>query len=65
MGFVAFFTGGCLLWIPIIGWILAPFMLLAAVVLWVMSLLPSGSVPFQCQACKQWFRVPKSTLSAQ
>lgn len=65
MGFASFFTGGCLLWIPIIGWVLAPFAFLAAIVFWVMALIPSGRISFQCQGCKQWFSVAKSELPAR
>jgi hypothetical protein len=65
MGFVSLIAGSCLLWIPIIGWILAPLMFLAAVVLWIVALFPSASVSYQCQACKQWFRVPKANIPAR
>ena len=46
----------------IIGWVIAPFALLAAIVLWVMALIPSGRISFQCQACKQWFTIAKSEI---
>ncbi len=41
-----------------------PFLLLAAVVFWIWALLPSGKASFQCQACKQWFTVPKKQPGA-
>lgn len=59
MGFISFATAGCMLWIPIIGWIAAPFLLLAAIVFWVWALIPTGKASFQCQACKHWFTAPK------
>jgi hypothetical protein len=62
MGFASLLMAGCLLWIPIIGWVLAPIFLLVAIVLWVWALVPSGRLTFQCQACKHWFTVPKSEL---
>ncbi len=62
MGCGSLVAGSCLLWIPVIGWVLAPFFLLAAVVLWVMAALPSGKVSFQCQSCKQWFVLSKAQL---
>ena len=62
MGFVSLFTAGCMVWIPVIGWITAPFFLLAAVVFWFWALSPSGMATFQCQACKQWFTAPKNQL---
>lgn len=62
MGFASLIMGSCLLWIPVIGWVLAPIFLLAAVVLWIMAFLPSGKISFQCQACKQWFTVAKTQL---
>lgn len=61
MGFVSFLAGSCMLWIPVIGWVLAPILFVAAVVFWISALLPSGKISFQCQACKQWFTVPKAT----
>ena len=54
--------GGCMIWIPVIGWILAPLFFVAAVVFWVIALLPSGKVSFQCTSCKQWFTVAKTDL---
>ena len=62
MGFISLIMGSCLLWIPIIGWVLAPFFLLAAVFLWVSALFPSGKISFQCQSCKGWFTVKRSEL---
>jgi len=62
MGFVALFMGGCLLWIPVVGWVLAPFCFLLAVVFWVFALIPSGRISFQCKNCKQWFTVRKDQL---
>ena len=64
MGFISFATGGCLLWIPIIGWVMAPILFLLALFFWISALVPSGRVSFQCQACKQWFTVKKSELTA-
>lgn len=62
LGFASLVMGSCLLWIPLIGWVLAPFFLVGAVVLWVSALVPSGKLSFKCQSCKQWFRVPKREL---
>src|SRR5438876_129135 len=63
MGFGSLVMGSCLLWIPVIGWILAPVFFLAAVALWVSAALPSAKVSFHCQSCKQWFTIPKSELA--
>ena len=63
MGFFSLVMGSCLLWIPIIGWVLAPIFFLGALLLWISALLPSGKVSFQCQSCKGWFSVPKGDLS--
>ncbi len=63
MGFGSLVMGSCLLWIPVIGWILAPIFFLAAVALWVSAALPSAKVSFHCQSCKQWFTIPKSELA--
>jgi hypothetical protein len=62
LGFIFFFTGSCFIWIPIIGWVLAPFCFLAAVVFWVFALIPSGRISFQCNECKGWFTVRKNEL---
>jgi len=60
MGFMSLVMGSCLLWIPVVGWFLAPIFFLIAVVLWLSALAPSGDISFQCKDCKEWFKVPKS-----
>jgi predicted RNA-binding Zn-ribbon protein involved in translation (DUF1610 family) len=63
--FLASFIGaGCMMWIPVIGWILAPILLIIAVVAALSALLPSGRVVFQCQACKAWITRSKADLPA-
>lgn len=62
MGCASFITGSCLLWIPVIGWVMAPIAFLLALFLWLSALIPSGRISFQCQACKQWFTVRKDEL---
>lgn len=59
MGFISLLTAGCMIWIPVIGWIAAPVLVVLAVVFWIMALIPSGKMSYQCQACKNWFTVPK------
>lgn len=59
-GFIAFAGAGCLMWIPIIGWILAPILLIYAIAMWISALLPSGKLSYQCQECKQWFTLAKT-----
>ena len=61
-GWASFAMGGCLLWIPVIGWILAPFFLIFALALWITSILPSGNAIFNCQSCNETFKIPKSEL---
>jgi len=58
---------GCLLWIPILGWVLAPvvFLALLAGFFCIWALVPKGRISFQCQACKRWFAVAKSDLPAR
>jgi hypothetical protein len=51
-----------MLWIPVIGWVMAPLFFLAALGLWIFALIPSGRISFQCQDCKKWFAVKKSEL---
>lgn len=64
MGFISFATGSCMLWIPVIGWVLAPILFVVAVVLWISALLPSSKISFRCQSCKEWFTVPREDLPA-
>lgn len=65
MGFGSLVMGSCLLWIPIIGWVLAPIFLVLAVVFWIWGLIPSGRISFQCQNCKSWFTLRKDQLPAK
>lgn len=53
-----FVTGGCLLWIPIIGWIAGALLILWALLL---TILPFGGVPMKCENCKYVFRVKRKT----
>lgn len=53
---------GCMIWIPVIGWILAPILLLIAMVAVLSAVIPSGKLAFQCRDCKKWFTRPKSEL---
>jgi hypothetical protein len=62
MGFVSLVMASCLLWIPVIGWVLGPILFLLAVGLWVSALIPSGRISFRCEACKQWFTIRKRDL---
>jgi len=64
MGFASLVMGSCMLWIPVVGWVLAPVFFLVAVGLWISAAVPSAKVTFQCQSCKQWFSIPKSDLRA-
>lgn len=52
-----------MLWIPVVGWVLAPIAFILALFFWLSALIPSGRISFQCQACKQWFTVRKSELT--
>lgn len=64
MGCGSFVAGSCLLWIPVVGWVLAPIFFVLAVILWIFGILPSGRISFQCKDCKQWFTVKKEELPA-
>lgn len=61
-GLVSLLTGSCLLWVPVLGWVLAPIFFLIAVILWLGALIPSGRVVFQCGECKKIFTVQKREL---
>lgn len=54
---ILFLSAGCFVWIPVIGWIGAPILLLAAIVLMV---LPTGKRFVRCEDCKHSFDVDKS-----
>ncbi len=64
MGFGSLVMGSCMLWIPIVGWILAPIFFLVALGLWISAAFPSAKITFQCQACKQWFKIPRTDLDS-
>ena len=64
MGFALFLGGSCMLWIPVVGWVLAPLFFLLAVALWISTALPSAQLHFLCQSCKERFTVPKSALAS-
>src|SRR3989339_1317841 len=44
MGLLSLITGSCMLWIPIIGWVLAPVFFLLTVLFWVLALIPTGRI---------------------
>ncbi|WP_077623800.1 hypothetical protein [Sediminibacillus massiliensis] len=54
---IIFLSGGCFVWIPILGWIVAPILFLIAIIMWV---IPTGKVFMRCESCKHGFSVPKS-----
>lgn len=62
MALASFAAAGCLLWIPVIGWVLAPVLFVMAIVYGASGLLPSGTVSFYCSACKRWSRKTKAEL---
>jgi hypothetical protein len=66
MGFVLLCKDICIVWVPVLGCVLAPIgffvAFLAALVLWILALIPHGTISFQCQDCKEWFPVKKSEL---
>ena len=62
IGFFSLIMSGCMLWIPVVGWVLAPIFFILAVFFWLYALIPSGRFSFHCQACKQWFTVRKNEV---
>ncbi|MEX1258047.1 MAG: hypothetical protein WEG36_10560, partial [Gemmatimonadota bacterium] len=64
MGLSLFVGGSCMMWIPIIGWVIAPILFIMALIVWVGALIPSGKVAFHCQGCRKWFRVAKNDIRA-
>ena len=62
IGFGSFCMGGCMLWIPVIGWVLAPLCFLLTLFFWIIAIIPTGSSSFHCQTCKKWFSIPKNQL---
>lgn len=61
---VLFVSSGCLAWIPILGWILAPIMLLLTVVYFVLSSIGKAGVSVQCKSCKHVWFVKKDIYKA-
>ena len=62
IGFVCLILAGCLIWIPVIGWVAAPILFVVGVVYCLGAFFPSGSLSFHCKDCKQWFKVRKADL---
>jgi hypothetical protein len=65
LGCASLVGASCCLWIPIFGWVLFPFFLLAAAFFWISALAhkTTAVMVFQCAACKKWFRVTKDEIS--
>ena len=57
--------GSCLLWIPVIGWVLAPLFFFLALLFGLGALIPSGEAVIQCRSCMRFFRAPKNVLDAE
>ena len=62
VGFACLLAGSCLIWIPIIGWVLAPVLFLLGVVIWLMALIPKGAYTYRCSECNKWFTVKKTDI---
>jgi len=52
-------AAGCMMWIPVIGWVTIPFLLLAMLVLPFL-----GTIPFKCGACKHVWWAAKPTRAS-
>lgn len=62
VAFASIIGASCAVWIPIVGWIMIPFLVVIAIGATIMAVLPSGKVGFQCEDCKKWFTVSKQAL---
>lgn len=56
-----------LVWIPLLGWIAAPFALLIAIVLavWALSETSRGVQRLRCRECRKEWTVPREQLRAR
>lgn len=52
---VSVLLAGCLVWIPVVGWILLPFVIVAGIGSAVFALV-TGRRFYQCPACKRLLR---------
>ena len=61
VGIASLLTGGCLLWIPILGWIAAPIAFIisiVSIVLGIISSFTSGAI-VECEYCKTKYTLTK------
>jgi RNA polymerase subunit RPABC4/transcription elongation factor Spt4 len=65
IGSASFLTAGCLMWIPILGWIMAPICFLGAIVLWVLAAVSDGKELFHCKNCNRYFKITKKQTTSE
>jgi hypothetical protein len=60
LGVVALIFGSCALWVPIVGWLVAPFAFVAMAILWLMALLPFRFTQRlrRCLSCRSLYFIP-------
>lgn len=59
VGLIALLAGVCVLWLPVVGWVLAPFLFVFAAILWGLAVHWRRRWTYQCQVCDAWFTVQK------
>ena len=57
-----FLLGFVALWVPVIGWIAAPFMFLFGGLGCLAAAMPTKTFSFDCPACKKSFKVAKCDM---
>lgn len=52
----SFIGGSCMIWIPVVGWIMAPILFLVAVVVGLVALVPGTRRLYYCGKCSNMWR---------
>lgn len=60
--FKLFLMGLCLVWIPVIGWVMGPILILFGGLGCLAVIVPQGSFDFKCKSCKKKWRLKKAEL---
>ena len=62
LGIILLLAGGCLIWIPILGWICAPISIILGLVFIVVGLvyIPIGGATINCKSCNSKFKLTKA-----
>ena len=62
LGIIALLAGGCLIWIPILGWVCAPIAFILGFVFIILGIISAiiGGAKIECEHCKSKYKLTKS-----